>query len=302
MDMAIMLEGQDGLNWPRWQRIARAVEELGFAGLYRSDHFTNANPPDLDSLELWTSLTWLATHTQRIEFGPLVSPVSFRDPRMTARMARDVDDLSGGRLTLGLGAGWQEREHNNFGYDLLDVPQRFARFQEALQVITRLLRHNGPVSFTGEYYSLREANLLPRPQRPGGPHLLIGGDGPRRTLPLVARYADEWNAVFVPPARFVELNAKLDELLAADGRAPRDVRRSLMTGLVFGREDAEVERKLGGRAAAELMKRGLIVGTPAEVKSQLQHLAEAGVQRVMLQWLDLDDLAGLEALAHTVLP
>src|SRR5512136_3198336 len=152
MDIAIMIEGQNGLNWPRWQRIARAVESLGFAGLFRSDHFTNGSPPDLDSLELWTSLTWLAGHTARIAFGPLVSPVSFRDPRMTARIARDVDDLSGGRLTLGLGAGWQEREHTNFGYDLLDLPGRFARFQEALKVVTRLLRSAEPVSFAGQYY------------------------------------------------------------------------------------------------------------------------------------------------------
>ncbi|MCA9873302.1 MAG: LLM class flavin-dependent oxidoreductase, partial [Anaerolineales bacterium] len=109
IEVAIMVEGQNGLNWPRWQRLATAVEDLGFAGLYRSDHYTNSRPPDLDSLELWVSLTWLATHTRRIEFGPLVSPVSFRQPTMTARMASAVDDLSHGRLTLGLGAGWQER-------------------------------------------------------------------------------------------------------------------------------------------------------------------------------------------------
>ncbi len=301
MDIAIMLEAQNGLNWPRWKRIAQAVEELGFAGLYRSDHFTNSNPPDLDSLELWTSLTWLASHTRRIEFGPMVSPISLRDPRMTARMARDVDDLSGGRLTLGLGAGWQAREHNNFGYDLLDVPGRFARLEEGLQVVTRLLRSEEPVDLAGEHYELRQAILMPRPQRPGGPPILIGGDGLRRTLPLVARYADEWNAVFIPPPRFVELNARLDELLAAKGRAPRDVRRSLMTGLVFGRDDAELQIKLRGRDIAQLKERGLVVGTPDEVKSQLRDLAEARVQRVMLQWLDLDDLAGLEALAGSVL-
>jgi F420-dependent oxidoreductase-like protein len=298
MDIAIMIEGQNGLNWPRWQRIARAVEDLGFAGLYRSDHFTNSDPPDLDSLELWTSLTWLATHTQRIEFGSLVSPASFRDPRMTARVARDVDDLSGGRLTLGLGAGWQEREHTHFGYDLLDVSKRFARFQEALQVVTRLLRSAEPVSFAGQYYQLHEAILLPRPKRAGGPPILIGGAGLRRTLPLVARYADEWNAVFIPAARWVELNARLDELLRAHGREPRDVRRSLMTGLVLGLDETEVQRKLDGRNVSELIERGLIVGTPAEVKRQLEHLAEAGLQRVMLQWLDLDDLAGLEVLAR----
>jgi len=302
MDIAIMIEGQNGLNWPRWQRIARAVEDLGFAGLYRSDHFTNAEPPDLDSLELWTSLTWLATHTRRIEFGPLVSPVSFRDPRMTARIARDVDDLSGGRLTLGLGAGWQEREHTNFGYDLLDMSKRFARFQEGVEVITRLLRSAEPVSFAGQYYHLHEAVLLPRPQRPGGPSILIGGSGLRQTLPLVARYADEWNAVFVSAARWVELNARLEELLRASGREARDVRRSLMTGLVFGLDEDEVQRRLHGRNASELMERGLIVGTPTEVKRQLERLAEAGLQRVMLQWLDLDDLSGLEALARAVLP
>ena len=302
MDIAIMIEGQNGLNWPRWQRIARAVEDLGFAGLYRSDHFTNANPPDLDSLELWTSLTWLATHTRRIEFGPLVSPVSFRDPRMTARIARDVDDLSGGRLTLGVGAGWQEREHTNFGYDLLDTPRRLARFQEGMEVITRLLRSVEPVSSAGQYYHLHEAILLPRPRRPGGPPILIGGVGLRQTLPLVARYADEWNAVFISATRWVELNAQLDELLRASGRQPRDVRRSLMTGLVFGLDEDEVQRKLRGRNASEQMERGLIVGTPAEVKRQLEHLAEAGLQRVMLQWLDLDDLTGLEALARAVLP
>ena len=302
MDIAIMIEGQNGLNWPRWQRIARAVEDLGLAGLYRSDHFTNAEPPDLDSLELWTSLTWLATHTRRIEFGPLVSPVSFRDPPMTARIARDVDDLSGGRLTLGLGAGWQEREHTNFGYDLLDMSKRFARFQEGVEVITRLLRSAEPVSFAGQYYHLHEAVLLPRPQRPGGPSILIGGSGLRQTLPLVARYADEWNAVFVSAARWVELNARLEELLRASGREARDVRRSLMTGLVFGLDEDEVQRRLHGRNASELMERGLIVGTPTEVKRQLERLAEAGLQRVMLQWLDLDDLSGLEALARAVLP
>src|SRR5258706_15341488 len=117
MDIALMIEGQHGVNWPRWMEIARLAEDLGFVGLYRSDHFTDPTPPDLDSLELWVSLTWLASHTQRIEFGPLVSPVSFRNPVMTARMAGAVDDLSGGRLQLGLGAGGQQREHYDFGFD-----------------------------------------------------------------------------------------------------------------------------------------------------------------------------------------
>lgn len=302
MDIAIMLEGQDGLNWPRFQRIARAVEELGFAGLFRSDHFTNSSPPDLDSLELWVSFTWLASHTQRIAFGSLVSPVSFRDPVFTARMAKDVDDLSGGRLVLGVGAGWQEREHTNFGYDLLDVEGRFARFEEGLEVITRLLQSDKPVSFTGDFYRLQDAILLPRPARPGGPPLLIGGNGERRTLPLVARFADEWNGVFVTAARYAELNVKLDELLAQAGRAPQSVRRSLMTEVVFGRSDGEVQAKLDGQTVADLKADGVIVGTASAVQEQLAALKEAGAQRVMLQWLDLDDLDGLEAFARAVLP
>ncbi|GIV77602.1 MAG: LLM class F420-dependent oxidoreductase [Litorilinea sp.] len=301
MDVAIMLEGQNGLNWTRFQRIARAVEELGFAGLYRSDHFTNPQPPDLDSLELWVSLTWLASHTSRIQFGPLVSPVSFRHPVFTARMAKDVDDLSGGRLTLGVGAGWQEREHANFGFDLLDVPARFARFEEGLEVITRLLRSDQPVSFQGDFYRLQDAILLPRPQRPGGPPLLIGGNGRQRTLPLVARYADEWNGVFLTAERYAALNRELDHLLEAQGRRPESVRRSLMTGLFFGRDDRELARVLDGRPADELRAQGRVVGTPQAVVDQLGALAEAGAQRVMLQWLDLDNLDGLEALAQAVL-
>lgn len=303
LEVALMVEGQNGLNWPRWQRIGRAAEDLGFAGLYRSDHYTNANPPDKDSLELWVSLTWLASHTSRLQFGPLVSPVSFRHPTLTARMASAVDDLSGGRLVLGLGAGWQQREHDHYGWELLDVPGRMNRFQEGLEVITRLLRSDEPVSFQGQYYRLRDAILLPRPQRPGGPPILIGGNGRQRTLPLVARYAQEWNGVFATAGDFANLNRELDKLLQAHGRQPGDVRRSLMTGTVFGRDQAELERKVAatGRTWAELRQRGLMVGVGTEIREQLEQLAAAGVQRVMLQWLDLDDLGGLEALARVVI-
>jgi len=300
MDYAIMIEGQNGLNWPRWRRLARLVEDLGFAGLYRSDHYTNTRPPDLDSLELWVSLTWLASHTQRLEFAPLVSPVSFRHPTLTARMASAVDDLSGGRLTLGLGAGWQEREHHNYGWELLSVDGRMRRFEEGLEVITRLLQQDQPVTFQGEFYRVHEAVMLPRPQRPGGPPILIGGNGRRRTLPLVARYASEWNAVFVTPERFAELNTHLDQLLAAQGRAPTSVRRSLMTGTLFGRDQAEFQRVVGSRDLQQARSAGVICGTPSDFREELAPLAEAGVQRVMLQWLDLDDLDRLEGLARAV--
>jgi F420-dependent oxidoreductase-like protein len=300
-EVAIMIEGQEGLDWARWRRLARTVEDSGYAGLFRSDHFTNPTGPVLDALELWSSLTWLAENTSRIEFGPLVSPVSFRHPVITAWTASTVDNLAGGRLRLGLGAGWQEREHEAHGFDLLETGLRFARFEEGLEVVTRLLQSDEPVSFDGEFYRLRDALLKPRSPRPSGPPVVIGGNGPRRTLPLAARYADEWNAVFATPERFTELSARLDELLREVGRMPDQVRRTLMTRVVFGRTDADVERKLAGKSADDLRDRGILVGTAPEVIEQLGRLDEAGVQRVMLQWLETDDIDGLEAMADSAL-
>lgn len=304
MKINIQVEGQRGLNWPRWQRLVPAVEDLGFDGLFRSDHFLDAEPPEQDSLELWVSLSWLAGNTRRIQFGPMVSPVSFRHPVHTARMAKDVDDLSGGRLVLGLGAGWGGgvREHSAFGFDLLDTASRFKRFEEGLKIITRLLRDDEPVTFEGDYYQLREATLLPRPQRAGGPPILIGGNGLNLVLSMVARYGDEWNGIYRSPAQFKELSTRLDELLLANGRRPGEVGRSQMKGLVFGRDEAELQRNLQGQDMAALLERGLIVGTPAAVVDQLGQLAEVGMQQVMFQWANLDDLDGLEVFAKTILP
>jgi F420-dependent oxidoreductase-like protein len=303
LEVAIMLEGQDGLTWPRWQKIVRLVEEAGFVGLYRSDHFTNSKPPDKESLELWVSLTWLACNSSRIEFGPLVTPFSFRHPAFTARMGSAVDDLSNGRLTLGLGGGWQDREHQLFGFDLLDVKDRFDRFDEGMQVVTRLLKSDSPVSFDGKYFQIREATLLPRPQRPGGPRILVGGNGHKRTPEYVVRYADEWNSVYLTPAEFRKLNTQLDDLLKEARRDPKSVRRSMMTGCVFGHNESALKQKIHARGGSlkSLREDGVVAGNPEQVKEQLQVLEAAGLQRVMLQWLDLDDLAGLEALAKAVL-
>lgn len=306
LEISIMIEGQNGLNWPRWQNIAHAVEDLGFTGLYRSDHFTNARPPDKDSLELWVSLTWLAGNTKRIQFGPLVSPISFRNPTHTARMAAAVDDLSGGRLVLGLGAGWQKREHTNFGWNLLEPKQRFDRFEEGLHVISNLLASDQPVTFQGEYFELEDAILLPRPQRHGGPPILIGGNGKKRTLGLVARYAAEWNAIFIPSEEFSRLNAQLEHYLQESGRKPASVKRSLMTGLIFGKDGNEVEKKIlekykGDRDADELRALGMFVGEASQIKEQLLAYETAGVQQVMLQWLDLDDMDGLKGLAKGII-
>ena len=295
-----MIEGQDGLNWPRWQAIARTTEEAGFAGLFRSDHFSNPRGEWKDALELWTCFAWVASHTERIEFGPLVSPISFRDPVITAWQAASIDDLSGGRLRLGLGAGWQEREHTAFGYDLLPLKQRFDRFEEGLEVVTRLLRSDQPVSFSGTYYRLHEALLMPRPKRRDLP-ITIGGKGPHRTLPLVAKYAAEWNTPNMPLDEYQALNKRLNSRLRKAGRQPGDVRRSMMTSVVFGRDDSELRRKVGDTSIDTMRARGRVVGTAPQIVEQLNQFAGAGLDRMMLRWEELDDTAGLRALGESVL-
>jgi len=303
MKIALQVEGQRGLTWDRWQRFATAVEYLGFHGLYRSDHFLDSDPPDQESLALWPSLTWLASHTENIEFGPLVTPLSFRHPVHTARIAKDVDDLSCGRLVLGVGAGWDGgiREHKTFGFDLLETKNRFIRYEEGLNVIRKLLHDEMPVTFEGQYYQLDNAALLPKPGRKGGPPILVGGNGPKRVLPLAAKYADHWNAIFRTPDQFATLNTRLDELLQQSGRHPSAVHRSQMMGLVFGRDQVDLDNKLDGASVSELTGRGVLAGVPTQIIDQLGHFEEAGLNKVMLQWSDLDDLDGLEAFSKTVL-
>jgi F420-dependent oxidoreductase-like protein len=299
IDVGLMIEGQDGLNWPRWRRLAQVAEEAGYAGLYRSDHFTNPSGPHLDALETWSSLTWLAANSSRIVFGPLVTPISFRDPRLVAWTAASIDALAPGRLRLGLGAGWMVREHEEWGFDLLDLDARFRRFQEALEVVTRLLRGEGPVSFAGEFYELSDAELAPNPLHYGRIPIVTGGNGPRRTLPLAARYGDEWNAVGLTPDAYRERSQLLDGLAREEGRDPASIRRTLMTRVIFGRDEEQLAARLGESTADEERAKGRIVGTAAEIPAQLRELAAAGVQGVMLQWLDgLDDIEGITALGR----
>ncbi len=302
--IGIMIEGQMDLNWERWQNILSTAERVGFQCVFRSDHFTNPNPPDKDSLELWTSLTYAASHTETLEFGPLVTPVTFRHPSMTVRYAACVDDLSNGRLILGMGAGWQEREHHNFGIPFYDFPTRFEMLEDALEMTMQLLKSDEPVNYSGKHYSLDDAILLPRPKRTGGPPILIGGSGPKRTMPLVAKYADEWNGVFIPMETYKERNALLKELLDKEGRADSDVKRSLMTQVIYEPTQGELDSRLSEseRSVDELKERGLIVGTGSAVVDQIGAWAEAGVERFMLQWIELDNLDDLEALASDVLP
>jgi F420-dependent oxidoreductase-like protein len=312
VEISLMIEGQMGLTWPRWQRIVTTVERAGFAGLFRSDHFTNPAGPNEDALELIASLTWLAANTERIHFGPLVAPVSFRDPVMLTRQIAALSDLSDGRAILGLGAGWQEREHASFGYDLLDVPARIDRLGEGLDVAARLLRSDDPQSFDGRFFTLRDAVLLPRPAQ----HvpILVGCNGPKRTMRLAARYADIWNGGAAGPDAYREKSEHLDDLVRQEGRKPGEVKRTMMTGVYFGRSEAELEGRverfrrrpdLADRSPAEIVAllrdAGPIVGGPDEVRAQLAAYADAGVEEIMLQWLDLDDTDGIEAFAAVAL-
>lgn len=316
-ELSVMIEGALDLTWPIWKQVVDDTERLGFAGLFRSDHFTVPAEAYPDALELIISLTYLADHTRRIHFGPLVSPVSFRDPVMLAWQAMQLDDLSGGRMVLGLGAGWMEREHTMFGYELGDVPTRIARFEEGLEVISRLLRSEEPVSYAGRFFRLQDAALRPRPQRPGGPPIMIGGSGPRRILPLVARYADIWNALNVTPEELQERSGRLDELLRQAGRRPEDVKRTVMTAVLCARNQEELERRLrwyrriipdgadmpvDRLADAVRTRTKAIVGNPEECIEGLRAFQRLGVQEIMAQFFDVTDREGLEVLAQEVLP
>lgn len=303
--IGLMLEGQSGLNWETWRRILTSAEQLGYECVFRSDHFTDPQPPDQASLEAWVSLTYAATYTNRIEFGPLVSPVTFRHPAMLARMASAVDDLSDGRLVLGMGAGWQQREHNAFGVPFYDFATRYEMLRDALEITVRMFLSDSPSTYTGKHFSLDDALMLPRPQRAGGPPILIGGNGAKRTLPLAAEFADEWNGVYISPETYKERNQLLDQLLHEAGRASGEVKRSLMTRVIVAQDDADWRRihvAMAQRGDDLIENKRVIAGTPSMIVDQIAAYVEAGVERFMLQWLDLDDIPNMELLAQKVLP
>ena len=316
--LSVQIEMAGGLSWARWKRIVREVDRMGYLGLYCCDHLLPPGQGYADSVEIYAAFTYLADHSQRLEFGALVSPVSFRDPIMLARQAMALDDLSGGRALLGVGAGWMEREHAMFGYQLGDKATRMARFAEAMKVIALLTRQDEPVSFDGRFYHLRDAKLLPRSPRPNGPRLLVGGAGPKVTLPITARYADVWNTGGASPATYHENSRLLDELIVKAGREPRLVKRTLMQQVVCYRNEAELAGRLRWLASQAPQLTGeppaaflayfrnrspnAIVGSPAEVIEQIHAYGEAGVEEIMVQRLDLDDLEGLQIIAEEVLP
>jgi alkanesulfonate monooxygenase SsuD/methylene tetrahydromethanopterin reductase-like flavin-dependent oxidoreductase (luciferase family) len=309
MQISISIEAMLGLNWPLWKDIIQRVDHMGFHALYRSDHFM-IGKTGADSLELVTSLTYLAQHSQRLHFGSMVAPLSFRHPVMLARQAMAMNDLSEGRMILGLGAGWHDEEHSMFGYELGDTKTRMDRFEEGVQVIDALVRRSEPVDYDGKYFQLRQAQLLPQsPVR-----ILIGGNGPTRTLPLVARYADVWNCQLVRPADFRTVNARLDELIQAAGRAHDDVKRTMLVPVLVTHAQQDLERHLhliqqyappfyhasGEEIQAALFGANGIIGSPAQVQDELAAYAANGVEEVILEWFGLYDLEGMEALGELV--
>jgi alkanesulfonate monooxygenase SsuD/methylene tetrahydromethanopterin reductase-like flavin-dependent oxidoreductase (luciferase family) len=299
------------MGWERWKRLLQLAEDSGFQCVFATDHYPDIrqhpNPEEGDSLDTWTALTYAADHTKRLDLGSIVSPVTFRHPTMLARMAAAVNALSGGRLTLGLGAGWLEWEHTTFGLPFYDAATRFEMLEDALAVTARLFHSDQPVSYAGRHFSLQEAMLLPRLTRVP---MMVGGSGPKRTLPLVAQYADEWNAVGLSVEGYRERAALLDSLLSERGRKPAAVKRSMFMQTLLALDDADFQTKLGdlsqqfGQALTEdqLADYGMVYGEPGQWVEQLSRYAEAGVERFMLRWPDPDDLDGLERIARDVLP
>jgi F420-dependent oxidoreductase-like protein len=310
-----MVEGQEGLTWTRWRDLLLETEALGYESIWRSDHwFSFTADRTLPALEPFLSFVLAAEVTRRLRFGPLVAAVTFRPPALVARMAAQIDALSGGRFVLGLGAGWNVPEHEAFAFELAPPRERLDRLEEAIQV-ARALWAPGPAHFAGRYYQLRGAECYPKPAQPRLP-ILVGGNGEQRTLRIVARHADEWNALYQAPEAYRVKNAVLAERCAEVGRDPATIRRSMMIGYLVGRDERELRAHLaklpanrgGGtpqdpdRALAALRERGWLVGTPDALVEQCGRLAEAGLDRLMLHHLALDDDTALELVASRVLP
>ncbi|GMV86876.1 MAG: LLM class F420-dependent oxidoreductase [Dehalococcoidia bacterium] len=312
MDIGLMVEGQNGLTWERWLHILRMAERLGFPTVFRSDHYFIG--PQQDSLEAYLSFAVAARETSAIRFGPLVSPVTFRSPVDVGRMAAQLDQLSGGRFVMGLGAGWNEAEHRAYGIPFPPVKERFDRLEEAIQVV-KALWAPGPARFGGRYYRLDGADCLPKPMD-GRPPILIGGSGEKRTLKLVARYAAEWNAVNLAPDAYAAKLRVLEQHCEAEGRDPATIRRSLMTFAVIGPDerslDAATERMMrmwgapAGTKPAEyrqaLRGRGLIVGGKDEVVQTLGRYGELGLREVQFQHFDFASDTVPEFLASEIAP
>jgi alkanesulfonate monooxygenase SsuD/methylene tetrahydromethanopterin reductase-like flavin-dependent oxidoreductase (luciferase family) len=298
--LGIMIEGQEGLNWDRWRRICGDVERLGFASLRRSDHLVSlmgTNTGERDCIECWESLALAAEWTKTIEFGPMVTPITFRLPGVLAKLAASVDSLSGGRLLLGVGAGWNQNEHQVFEIPFFTEKERFDRLEAGIKTMRELWKKTHP-----------------KPVRNPIP-LLLGGKGLKRTMPLVAREAAEWNYSRLDVDEFRNRRDVLDQLCRDIGRDPRSIKRSVMTSYIIGRNRSdrleraakvrEVIPSLQPMTPEEVLENreaAWLVGTPDQIAERIRELSKLGIDLFMLQHFLLDDADALELLGEEVLP
>ncbi|HEY3481349.1 MAG TPA: LLM class F420-dependent oxidoreductase [Streptomyces sp.] len=302
MDLRIFTEPQQGASYDTLLAVAKATEDLGFDAFFRSDHYLVMG--DGDGLpgptDAWVTLAGLARETSRIKLGTLMTAGTFRLPGVLAIQVAQVDQMSGGRVEFGLGAGWYEAEHTAYGIPF--PKEKFGRLEEQLAVVTGLWGTPAGQTFTfdGAYYQLKDSPALPKPAQAKVP-VLVGGMGAKRTPKLAAQYADEFNVPFASIEDSAKQFARVREAVRAAGRGAQEMVYSNALVAVVGKDDAEVARRAGaiGREVAELKANGL-AGTPAEVVDKIGRYAEHGATRFYLQILDLDDLDHLELISSQV--
>lgn len=300
MDLRIFTEPQQGATYDDLLRVARCAEDAGYDAFFRSDHYLtmggDGRPGPTDA---WVTLAGLARETSRIRLGTLVTAGTFRLPGPLAISVAQVDQMSGGRVELGLGTGWYDDEHTAFGIPFPSLGERFERFEEQLQIVTGLWGATEPFSFSGKHYSLSDAPPLTSPAQDRLP-IIVGGGGAKRTPRLAATYADEFNLPFSSVDATREQFGRVREACAETGRS---LVMSAAQIICVGRDEAEVTRRAAaiGREPAELRVNGL-AGTPAEVVEKIGTFADAGATRLYLQVMDLHDLEHLELVASEVLP
>ncbi len=307
MDLRIFTEPQQGASYLQLLAVARQAEASGFDGFFRSDHYLRMGDgdPRPGPTDTWVTLGAIARETSTIRLGTLVCSATFRLPGPLAVAVAQVDEMSGGRVELGIGAGWFDDEHLAYGIPFPPMGQRFDMLREQLEILTGLWRTptDNQYSFEGDHYTLVGSPALPKPRQAGGPPIIIGGFGAKRTPRLAAAYASEFNLPFAPVSAFVDQRANVAAACEAIGRDPDDLIWSVALVACCGRTDAEVERR------AETIQRIIggdprqngATGSPAEVLEILAGYAEAGAQRVYLQILDVDDLDHIALLGEEVL-
>jgi len=301
-----MIEGQEGVTWDDWVALASACEEYGVEALFRSDHYVSGFDESRPVLDAWATISGLAARTTKLELGTLVSPATFRHPAVLARSAATADEIAGGRVTLGMGAGWMEREHDAYGFEFGTTHERVARLGEQIEIVHRLL-HEDRVDFDGVYYKLDDAPGLHRPELP----ILVGGSAKPGTARPAVRYADEYNALFGTLDQARQRKQALDEACEQGGRDPSTLRYSLMAPCVIGRDEQEVlesARRIGarfGRSPEEVLERNRAhgpVGTIAQAVERLKEIEDIGYERVMLQHLAHNDLDTVALIGRELAP